>query len=175
MFAIIFLLAAGCQQAKVNPNPTPEPIACTQEAKLCPDGSYVGRTGPKCEFAVCPQPSAKATSTPPALVPPPPAPIGGINGYVHTGPSCPVQRIPPDPNCADKPYINAKVAAINQAGKEYQGQTDSSGKFSLMVPVGIYTLKVNPVNILPRCEQKQVEVAANNFVSVDISCDTGIR
>ena len=31
-----------------------EQIACTQEAKLCPDGSYVGRTGPKCEFAACP-------------------------------------------------------------------------------------------------------------------------
>ena len=29
-------------------------VACTQEAKLCPDGSYVGRTGPKCEFAPCP-------------------------------------------------------------------------------------------------------------------------
>jgi hypothetical protein len=30
-----------------------EPVACTMEAKLCPDGSYVGRTGPNCEF-VCP-------------------------------------------------------------------------------------------------------------------------
>jgi hypothetical protein len=29
-------------------------VACTQEAKLCPDGSYVGRTGPNCEFAPCP-------------------------------------------------------------------------------------------------------------------------
>jgi hypothetical protein len=29
-------------------------IACTQEAKLCPDGSGVGRTGPNCEFAPCP-------------------------------------------------------------------------------------------------------------------------
>lgn len=28
--------------------------ACTEEAKLCPDGSTVGRTGPNCEFAVCP-------------------------------------------------------------------------------------------------------------------------
>ncbi|TSC71796.1 MAG: Uncharacterized protein G01um101470_496 [Parcubacteria group bacterium Gr01-1014_70] len=28
--------------------------ACTQEAKQCPDGSYVGRTGPNCEFALCP-------------------------------------------------------------------------------------------------------------------------
>src|SRR3989339_865250 len=29
-------------------------IACTEEAKLCPDGSYGGRTGPRCEFAQCP-------------------------------------------------------------------------------------------------------------------------
>lgn len=33
---------------------TPEPVFCTQEAMLCPDGSYVGRTGPNCEFAACP-------------------------------------------------------------------------------------------------------------------------
>jgi len=31
-------------------------IACTMEAKLCPDGiTYVGRTGPNCEFAECPE------------------------------------------------------------------------------------------------------------------------
>ncbi len=29
-------------------------IACTMEAKMCPDGSYVGRTGPNCEFSPCP-------------------------------------------------------------------------------------------------------------------------
>lgn len=29
--------------------------ACTEEAKICPDGSAVGRTGPDCEFAPCPQ------------------------------------------------------------------------------------------------------------------------
>lgn len=35
-------------------SPIPNQIACTQEAKLCPDGSSVGRSGPKCEFAACP-------------------------------------------------------------------------------------------------------------------------
>jgi hypothetical protein len=30
-----------------------EPVACTMDAKQCPDGSYVGRSGPNCEF-VCP-------------------------------------------------------------------------------------------------------------------------
>ncbi len=36
-------------------------VACTAEAKLCPDGSAVGRTGPNCEFAECPM----STSTVP--------------------------------------------------------------------------------------------------------------
>ncbi len=29
-------------------------VACTMEAKMCPDGSFVGRVGPNCEFAPCP-------------------------------------------------------------------------------------------------------------------------
>lgn len=32
----------------------PEPVFCTMDAKMCPDGSYVGRQGPNCEFAACP-------------------------------------------------------------------------------------------------------------------------
>lgn len=31
-------------------------IVCTHDAKQCPDGSWVGRTGPNCEFASCPNP-----------------------------------------------------------------------------------------------------------------------
>lgn len=30
-----------------------EMVFCTMDAMQCPDGSYVGRTGPNCEF-VCP-------------------------------------------------------------------------------------------------------------------------
>ena len=30
------------------------PIACTADAKICPDGTVVVRTGPDCEFAPCP-------------------------------------------------------------------------------------------------------------------------
>ena len=37
------------------------PIVCTMEAKLCPDGSYVGRTGPNCEFPPCPAINNKQT------------------------------------------------------------------------------------------------------------------
>jgi hypothetical protein len=43
-------------------NPIPnEPVACTMDAKMCPDGSYVGRVGPSCEFAACPVPVATST------------------------------------------------------------------------------------------------------------------
>lgn len=40
----------GCQLP-----PRCENVACTQEAKICPDGvTTVGREGPNCEFAPCP-------------------------------------------------------------------------------------------------------------------------
>lgn len=32
-----------------------EPVACTMDAKLCSDGSYVARVAPKCDFALCPK------------------------------------------------------------------------------------------------------------------------
>ena len=54
----------GC--GSLLPRPYPSPVACTQEAKQCPDGSYVSRTEPKCEFAACPisnnQPTIKVLS-----------------------------------------------------------------------------------------------------------------
>lgn len=38
---------------KSNPIQNQPGKACTQEAKQCPDGSYVSRTGQNCEFAAC--------------------------------------------------------------------------------------------------------------------------
>jgi hypothetical protein len=59
--AIIILVAAGLAvyfvgipQSVRNAVPGGEPVACTMEALVCPDGSAVGRSGPKCEFAACP-------------------------------------------------------------------------------------------------------------------------
>ena len=51
------LLGLGC----VEPE---EPVACTAEAKLCPDGSYVGRQPPDCEFDECPETEFCDASTP---------------------------------------------------------------------------------------------------------------
>jgi hypothetical protein len=55
----------GIQDAHRNlvvPFPNNPPQACTLEAKICPDGSSVGRTGPNCEFAACPE-AARPNST----------------------------------------------------------------------------------------------------------------
>lgn len=39
---------------QLNAGSTSGQTACTMEAKLCPDGTAVGRTGPNCDFAPCP-------------------------------------------------------------------------------------------------------------------------
>lgn len=72
--------------------PTSEPggTACTMEAKICPDGSAVGRSGPKCEFTPCPDapaptepaPTEPAACTKDAKV----CPDGSAVG--RTGPDC---------------------------------------------------------------------------------------
>lgn len=41
----------------------PKEIACTLEARICPDGSAVGRTGLNCEFAACPPVNPKEEAT----------------------------------------------------------------------------------------------------------------
>lgn len=38
--------------------------ACTMEAKICPDGTAVGREGPNCEFAACPKPAPEPDPLP---------------------------------------------------------------------------------------------------------------
>jgi hypothetical protein len=64
--ATLPLLAAFVMAAcrpPVPPDPQPPGPICTREAKLCPDGSAVGRTAPDCAFAPCPGDAA---------MPPPP-------------------------------------------------------------------------------------------------------
>lgn len=146
--------------------------ACTMEAKLCPDGSYVGHTGPNCEFAACPG-TAPATSTGTGGILPYDS---GIRGRVMLGPTCPVERIPPDPNCADRPY-QTLVAIFHTSDPVHAfvlTRSDASGTFSASVPPGDYTLGAGESN-LPRCGHPQVTVQPQAFASTTIFCDTGIR
>ena len=54
LFLVFLFFLSSC--AVVPPRDhIPTPLACTDEAKICPDGSVVVRTGPDCEFAPCPE------------------------------------------------------------------------------------------------------------------------
>jgi hypothetical protein len=44
---VLTILAVSCTK-------TEKPVACTMDAKACPDGSFVGRIAPNCEFEACP-------------------------------------------------------------------------------------------------------------------------
>lgn len=45
-------------------------LACTLDAKLCPDGTYVGRTAPTCQFAPCVSDAPIGTPVTPKISPP---------------------------------------------------------------------------------------------------------
>lgn len=50
----------------ISPVPNTEAtttVVCTQDAKQCPDGTYVGRVGPHCDFASCPTVATKQEMT----------------------------------------------------------------------------------------------------------------
>ena len=67
VLVILGIIAISVFKEKLPQTPSvtipDEPVACTMEARMCPDGSYVGRQGPKCEFAACPAPVSATTSS----------------------------------------------------------------------------------------------------------------
>jgi hypothetical protein len=145
-------------------------VACTMEAKLCPDGSSVGRTGPNCEFAACPP---SATSTPPAILPY----NSGIRGIVMMGPTCPVEQNPPQPQCADRPY-QTTVTIFRASDTAYAyavTQSTADGTFVKSLPPGSYVVAAGGGTMLPRCAQTPATVGAGAYAQIAISCDTGIR
>ena len=61
VLAVLLLVASGGSALYLSKKHATSPVACTLEAKICPDGSTVSRTGPNCEFSVC------SEKTPPTL------------------------------------------------------------------------------------------------------------
>lgn len=77
---------SGIHSNQPSPPNQPEPRACSMEAKLCPDGSYVSRTGPNCEFAPCPDDSSN--STPPHACPMDTKRCPDGSYVIRIGPNC---------------------------------------------------------------------------------------
>ncbi len=66
LIGILFLVIVAGGAYYLGKLNTPQPKACTLEAKICADGSSVGRVGPNCEFAPCPSPSSTNSAVSPA-------------------------------------------------------------------------------------------------------------
>jgi hypothetical protein len=152
------------------------PMACTTEAKLCPDGSYVGRVGPKCEFSSCPivatTTAVVSTTTPKTILPY----NSGVRGNILLGPTCPVIQNPPDPQCNNRPY-STLVTVFRKSDRVHAyaiGESDKEGKFSFSLPPGEYEIHAGESN-LPRCASIDVKIEPNIYTPVTVYCDTGIR
>ena len=141
-------------------------IACTMEAKLCPDGSYVGRTGPKCEFALCPDEKNGGDIS---------KTFGTLTGKVNIGPLCPVE---PCPAPVSNPYISRQIILTPKNGKTpFYLKIDKDGGFNDDIPAGSYELTLSDC-VFMGCRYalpKIVVVEAGKTMSVDINIDTGIR
>lgn len=135
-----------------------EQIYCTMEAKLCPDGSYVGKVPPDCEFAACPE-----------------VKTGVLKGKVIIGPLCPVE---PCPITVLNPYTSRTIILQKQTGEFFlpiilQGD----GSFEAKISVGTYTLNLSDCDFLG-CSYsfpKTVIIEENKTTEINIDIDTGIR
>jgi hypothetical protein len=105
--------------------------------------------------------------------------MGTLEIQAVAGPTCPVEREPPDPACAPRPVAGAQVVVTPADGREIAvatGVTDARGMLRLQVPVGEYLVGASEVEgLMGRPEPVPVTIVANQTASVTIEYDTGIR
>ncbi len=178
-------------------------VACTMEAKLCPGGSYVGRTGPNCEFASCPSTSSGSSTDNGGVVcaqdvrecsdgsfvnrvapscnfaacPSSGSKVEGtLTGKVSIGPLCPVESI--DHPCT-RPgfYASHQITLSAFLKKTIYINLQEDGSFSAQVPAGTYELNLTECTFMgcSRVLPQTVTIKSNQATEVNLNIDTGIR
>lgn len=99
-----------------------------------------------------------------------------VFGYVHAGPTCPVERFPPDPDCADRPVAGAVLVFFDQDDVEVaRVESNRAGRFETQLPDGGYLLRPQPHDGLLGTAPAQEFKVAGEPVELDVAYDTGIR
>lgn len=100
-----------------------------------------------------------------------------VKGRATAGPVCPVERIPPDPQCAPRPVASAVLDVMRGNSRVTTVTTDSNGDFAVLLGAGDYTLVPHPVTGLmgtPAPIPFTVP-ASGSSPFIDVQYDTGIR
>jgi hypothetical protein len=101
----------------------------------------------------------------------------GIRGSANAGPTCPVERVPPDPSCAAHPVQGAVIVVRDASGAAVDRTvTNAAGTYFSAVGAGTYTVEPQPVDgIMGTPPPQHVVVAAGQRATADFAYDTGIR
>ena len=120
---------------------------------------------------------ATAPSVSHTKLPPPVAQVTGtLVVSVTLAPTCPVERIPPDPQCAPKPYVSA-ITVLHPDSTQViaTGETNNNGDSTFMLAPGMYEVEVAGGTTYPRCSPVTTNVVTGTSTAISIVCDTGIR
>jgi hypothetical protein len=110
-----------------------------------------------------------------------PSPIGagktGIAGIALAGPVCPVETVPPDPNCAPRPIVGVVVLIRDRGGSEVaRVETAADGTFFAELPAGDYVVEPQPAEgLMGTAGAVEVTVTDGGAAQIQLDYDTGIR
>jgi hypothetical protein len=110
-----------------------------------------------------------------------PLPVGagatGIGGIAVAGPVCPVETVPPDPDCAPRPVAGAVLVIRDGAGSEVaRTTTEADGSFFVEVAAGDFVIEPQPVEgLMGTAAALEVTVVVAIAAQVQLDYDTGIR
>jgi hypothetical protein len=110
------------------------------------------------------------------------SPAGGrpsVTGTVTAGPVCPVETVPPKPECAPRPVAGAVIVATDAGGQEVgRATTAADGSYQMVVgETGTVTISAMPVAGLMRAPAPMdvTLTSPGDIERVDLAYDTGIR
>ena len=99
----------------------------------------------------------------------------GVRGMVTMGPTCPVERMPPDPKCADR--LQAATFSIDTpAGVHIATVTSAAdGSYSVRLPAGRYVIHLQGPAVMPSMAPQTFTVVEHAYTELRLRLDSGIR
>ena len=98
--------------------------------------------------------------------------------HVQAGPVCPVERVPPDPACADRPVPDALLLITDASGSQVAtGTSDAAGDLVVCLEPGTYLVTPQRApGVMGTAAPMRLQVVAGaSPAPLVVVYDTGIR